>query len=300
MADTPYMHMREAQIFYDLILSHGLQDALELGFFHGVSTAYIAGAIKETGGHVTTIDLETAKARTPNIENTLERCGLRDLVDVYYEPKTFNWRLMHFLSAEPPQTFDLCYIDGGHTWVDTGFAFCLVRQMLRPGGWIVFDDLPHTFRDSSNRDKSWVRRMTEEEQVTPQVEQVFRLLVMRDPSFGCFRRIGNLGLAFKKRAVTWNGLSTDVEADLCLASQRARLDPEYRRLLLRMPARALAMVGRRPEQLYRGITFEESGTLAPLEPLIEESGTSVHYLERPEWDKRLTEDELLAMLHHQS
>ena len=43
-------------------------------------------------------------------------------------------------SADPPE-FDFVFLDAGHTWDVTGFAFFLVDRLLRPGGWLLFDDL---------------------------------------------------------------------------------------------------------------------------------------------------------------
>ncbi len=55
---TPYMKLKKANFFYDLIEAHQLRSILELGFFHGVSTVYLAGALEEIGGgKITTIDL---------------------------------------------------------------------------------------------------------------------------------------------------------------------------------------------------------------------------------------------------
>ena len=50
----PYMRLEQAIIFYEFVTENRLTNCLELGFFHGVSTAYIAGAIQDLGiGHLT-------------------------------------------------------------------------------------------------------------------------------------------------------------------------------------------------------------------------------------------------------
>jgi predicted O-methyltransferase YrrM len=293
------MRLKEARFFYDLITAHELTSILELGFFHGVSTAYLAGAVQQVGdGHVTTIDLTTAMQRKPNIEEILTTCGLRNLVEIFYEPKTFNWRLMKFLEEEPRRSFDLCYIDGGHTWVDTGFAFCLVRQLLRPGGWLVFDDIPHTFRTSSNRDKPWVLRMSEEEQVIPQVDRVFSLLTLKDNGFDTFRRINRLGIARKRPdSVPSSPAALFVETQVCAAAHLARTDPALRHRLLQQPARVLSEVSGREERLFRHVRFAESTLWSALEPDLGENGILTHFLEKPEWDKSISEESLLELMH---
>ena len=55
---------------------------------------------------------------------------------------------MEMIEAELPPTFDLVYLDGGHTWDATGFAFFLVDKLLRSGGWLIFDDIYWTINRS--------------------------------------------------------------------------------------------------------------------------------------------------------
>ncbi len=293
------MTLRSARVFYDLISAHNLASVLELGFAHGVSTAYIAGAIQEMGqGHVTSVDLTLAQARSPNIEQVLQTCGLREKVDIFYEPKTFNWRLMKFLEEEPPRSFNLCYL-GGHTWVETGYAFCLIRQMLRPDGWVVFGDLSHTYRSSRNRDSSWVLRLSEDEQTLAQVERVFTLIVMRDPSFDTFRRIGRLGFAHKRPAPEIALTDLDVERQICNAANLARTDPEFRYQLLRYPSAALASLSRASvENDYRHIRFAESDLWSPLAPDVSDNGVVTHFLEKPEWESDVTESTLVEWMRN--
>jgi predicted O-methyltransferase YrrM len=197
----PYMRLEQARILFDLIVPNRLHNCLELGFYHGTSSAYIAGAIDELqAGTLTTIDLEKALERTPNIHEVLEGAGLSQWVTVFAEPRSYNWRLMKFLEEGRTESFDFCYLDGGHTWYDTGFGFCLVDRLLKPGGWIVFDDLNYTYRNSSHSDATWVRKLPEEEQTIAQVERVFNLLVKTHPQYRAFRRTGQFGFAQKKPA----------------------------------------------------------------------------------------------------
>lgn len=284
LGDLPYMRLEHARVFYDLVTRNRLCNCLELGFFHGVSTAYIAGAIQDLGeGKLTTIDLTTAVERNPNIEWVLSVTALRHLVQVYLEPQSFNWRLMRLLEEGNFETFDFCYVDGGHTWYNTGFAFCLVERLLKPGGWVVFDDLHHTFRQSSNRDKPWVRRMPEEEQTTPQVGRVFDLLVESDPNFGSFRRMGQFGFA-RKRNATWSKEQRDLNrTDVIVASalERARDDSAFRRALFVSPAKTLGSISGCPERDFGHLRFAESGCRAPIPSETGDDGSTIVYLEKP-------------------
>jgi predicted O-methyltransferase YrrM len=179
---------------------HGSRNILELGFRHGVSTCYLAAALDDIGdGSITTIDLEAVHDEEPNVDQLLDRLGLAHLVQRFYEPTSYTWRLMKMLDDDPTPRFDLCYIDGAHDWFVDGFAFFLVDRLLRPGGWIIFDDLDWTFaRSPALSGTERVLRMPAEERTTPQVRKVFELLVVTHPGYEQFRMDGDWAFARKR------------------------------------------------------------------------------------------------------
>jgi predicted O-methyltransferase YrrM len=192
--DLPYMSLKKAQVMEDFIRKHSISNILELGFFHGVSTCYMAAALEEVDqGSIVSIDLHSAQKRQPNIEELLEKCGYLETVEFYYEPASYNWRLMKLIEAQE-RTFDLCYLDGGHDWYNTGLAFFLVDKLLRPGGWIIFDDLDWTME---HIEAQWALRKPEEERITPQVRKVWELLVKTHPQYSNFYEQGGWGYAQK-------------------------------------------------------------------------------------------------------
>jgi len=195
----PYMKFSQAQVMTDIILKNRTRNILELGFAHGVSTCYLAGAVDELGGgSVTTIDLLNAKNREPNIEMLLSRVGLQQYVTIFFEPTSYLWRLMKMLDAVNPPQFDLCYFDGGHDWYNTGYAFFLVDKLLAPGGWIIFDDLDWTYAASpALKNEENVQKMPHDERVTPQVRKLYELLVKQHNSYGHFSEKDGWGIAQK-------------------------------------------------------------------------------------------------------
>ncbi len=194
LGDLPYMTLQQGQELTAFLHEHRLSRILELGFYHGVSSCYFAAAMKEFGGDpIVTIDLVSAKERKPNIEDLIERCDLRDHVEYFYEPTSYNWRLMKFIE-EKQRSFDFCFIDGGHDWYNTGFCFFLVDKLVQEGGWVLFDDLDWTME---HIDKSWALKRTIEERTTPQVRKVWELLVKQHPNYGDFREEGRWAFARK-------------------------------------------------------------------------------------------------------
>lgn len=181
------------------IRENQLSRCLELGFAHGVGTAYLAHAVAGMeNGRVVTIDREEARSRNPDIHTALRRVGVpSDRVEIYFEPTSYTWRLMRFLEAGRQDDFDFIYIDGAHTWAVDGLAFYLCAQLLRPGGWILFDDLDWTLATSSVAGEPWVQALPIEERETPQVRKIWELLVKSHPSFDRLIDKGNWGYAHK-------------------------------------------------------------------------------------------------------
>lgn len=194
------MSLAQADRLTALIEKHQVRDILELGFAHGVSTAYMAAALGRIGGgSIVTIDREDARHRDPNIETLLARVGESDRVKIHYEPKSYNWTLMKFLEQQPRPQFDLCYLDGAHNWYVDGLAFFLVDLLLRPGGWIILDDIDWTYdRSPSLKESNFVKDMPDEERKTPQVRKVYELLVKPHPGYCNFRIDEDWAYAQKK------------------------------------------------------------------------------------------------------
>jgi predicted O-methyltransferase YrrM len=180
VGDLPHMTVKQAERITKFIADKQVETILELGFSHGVSTCYMAAVLSELGrGSIVTIDLERAREATPNIEELLDRIGESQRVKVFYEPTSYTWRMMRFLEEDTTPRFDFCYLDGAHSWFVDALAFFLVDRLLRPGGWIIFDDLDWTYATSpSLKESEEVRSMPLDEQTTSQVKKIYELLVV--------------------------------------------------------------------------------------------------------------------------
>ena len=208
VGDIPYIRPSKGKIIYDFIRKSKRENCLELGFYHGSSSCYIAAAMQENGaGHLTTIDRITALDLKPTIHDLLDDLGLENYVTPIVADKSYNWELMKIIeknsngnSSEP--IYDFCFIDGAHSWETDGFAFLLCSKLLKPGGWILFDDIGFRFNDTiENREEAtteFLSSLTEEEKRTPQIEKVFLLLVMQHFDFEDAYIDGSWGWARKK------------------------------------------------------------------------------------------------------
>jgi predicted O-methyltransferase YrrM len=196
------MTSSQAEVITDVIIKNRFQNILELGFNHGVSTCYMAGALDELGGgKITTIDLLRARDANPNVEQLLDDLGLNQYANVFYEPTSYIWRLMRMLEEDSLPRFDFCYIDGAHNWYTDGFAFFLVDRLLKPGGLIIFDDLDWTYDTSPTlKNKEFVKRKPQDERTIPQIRQVYELLVKPHPAYTEFKTVDDWAYARKSSA----------------------------------------------------------------------------------------------------
>jgi predicted O-methyltransferase YrrM len=189
---------------YDFVCEHQARQILELGFAHGVSTCYLAAALGALGtGHVLTLDDRSALRRRPTIHELLDRTGLAPLVTPIFASTTYTWELANLIERQSVDgrcapLFDFCFVDGAHSWQVDGLAFFLVEKLLKPGGWMLFDDLDWTFATSPTlRESAYVRSMPHEERTTAQVGRVFDLLVRQHPGFDEIGVEGSWGWARK-------------------------------------------------------------------------------------------------------
>lgn len=204
----PHTSEKRGRQLYDHVVRTRPEEVLELGFAHGTSSCYLAAAMEANGtGRLTTIDRRASLGLEPSLPELLERSGPSHRVEIVTPRQTYNWSLMKLIEEQTVDgvcrpRFDFCFIDGAHHWDDDGLAFLLVAKLLRPGGWVCFDDLDWTI----GRSPSWqghpeLARLDEDERTTAQVERVFTLLVKQHPDFTNFEIEGEWpwGWAQKRR-----------------------------------------------------------------------------------------------------
>ncbi len=125
-------------------------------------------------------------------EAVLARAGVADRVDVVREFSSYTWWLKEQVRArsdahgnvEP--RFDFVYLDGAKNWTVDGLAVVLVEKLLRPGGWLLMDDLDWTYADDPGREATdgvVHRELSEPERTEPHVRAIFDLIVAQHPSF---------------------------------------------------------------------------------------------------------------------
>jgi predicted O-methyltransferase YrrM len=186
---------------YDHIVRTKARDVLEIGTAHGVSAAYMGAAVHANGGgRVTTVDRTEFE---PSAREVAARAGVGDVVDVVVmEHSNYTWwlrdRIIERTDArgrvEP--AYDFCYLDGAHDWSIDGLAAILVEQLLRPGGWLLMDDLGWTYDEHGPQFAG--PELSAAERREPHMRAVFDLVVR--PRFVQVRDDGWWGWARKAPA----------------------------------------------------------------------------------------------------
>ena len=128
----PYRHggmnvpASDGRLLYDIIKEHGYTRGLEIGTSNGYSALWLGLAFKETGGRLTTIEIEPQRAR--EAKGNFEHAGLQDVID-----SRVNDALKEIPTLDGP--FDFVFIDA---WKPDYQRYLeLVLPKMKPGGVIT-------------------------------------------------------------------------------------------------------------------------------------------------------------------
>ena len=178
---------------YDHIIASRPQQVLELGTAHGVSAAYMAAALDEnSSGHLTTVD-HAGASFDPSPSEVLERAGVEHRVTIVHEHSSYNWFLKQQVEEASDSAgncsprYDFVYLDGSKNFNIDGLAVVLIEKLLRPGGWLLMDDLEWTYEHNPwivpSGDGNPLGPLSESERTEPHLRAVFELIVKQHPSF---------------------------------------------------------------------------------------------------------------------
>ena len=210
VGQVPFISRKNAKFLYELILREKTTRILELGIAHGTATCYMAAALQELGeGFITSVDLlEAQNLFMPTAEDQLEKTELSKSAEVVRMQTGYNWFLHNEILRNTVQDhcnpiYDLCIIDGPKNWTIDGAAFFFADKLLKPKGWIIFDDYNWTYdwADSMRKSTDGIshRSLSKEEKEVPHIREVFELLVKQHPDYSNFIRLedGDWALAQK-------------------------------------------------------------------------------------------------------
>jgi predicted O-methyltransferase YrrM len=132
MKDIPLPVSRETgTLLYMLTRSTRAQSILEFGTSYGVSTIYLAAALRDNGGgRIITTEFESSKVE--RARQHLTEAGLMDFVEIR------EGDALQTLAHNLPETLDLVLLDGAKA-LYRDILEC-VDQRLHPGSLVIADD----------------------------------------------------------------------------------------------------------------------------------------------------------------
>lgn len=165
----------------------------EVGIGIGATSREIAKMMKGKGAlHL--FDYEETVAK---VEQMLRSEGLVDGITVVAHGNThltydsYSWHLAKLalgeLSRGGTGIYDLAYLDGGHVFHHDAPACIALKELIRPGGYLVLDDVHWSFaksRSANPERKPEIRKRYTQDQIeTSHVMLVDRLIMKTDARF---------------------------------------------------------------------------------------------------------------------
>lgn len=144
---------------------------LEIGTFAGTSAIKLVEMIKNS--EITVIDLWEDYEEKGGVVNTVEKIKRNNIEQIFHENfaaaglkhlvtvrkgRSFDV-LISFIKSN--QTFDVIYVDGSHTLLDSYSDITLSFEILNIGGILIVDDVPFNKGDILNSPLEGVREFVE-------------------------------------------------------------------------------------------------------------------------------------------
>ena len=139
------------------------------------------------GAQVTTVD-HAGAVYLPSPEEVAAKAGVSERVAIVREYSSYTWWLKDCVAARSDEhgnvepCFNFVYLDGAKNWTIDGLAVILIEKLLRPGRWLLMDDLDWTYGQDPGRsitDGIHHRELSERELTKPHLRAVFDLIVAR-------------------------------------------------------------------------------------------------------------------------
>ncbi|RZT86606.1 putative O-methyltransferase YrrM [Pseudonocardia sediminis] len=118
------------RLLWFLVQSSGARDVVEIGTSHGVSTLWLADAVRSTGGHLSSVDAD------PDVQDAALANLVRAGLDAHVTFGTGDGGAA--LAGLDEQSVDLLFLDAERTEYPGWWPHPV--RVLRPGGVLVVDN----------------------------------------------------------------------------------------------------------------------------------------------------------------
>lgn len=113
-----------------LVKGCNAKNILEIGTSNGYSTLWLANAVEETNGNVTTVELSSERVGEALVN--FEKANLLQRIDIH------NQEAGAFLDSQLDHSFDFIFLDSERTQYMWWFEH--IKRMLQPQGLLVVDN----------------------------------------------------------------------------------------------------------------------------------------------------------------
>lgn len=157
----------------------------EIGCWHG-GTSFQFAKFLNGAGRLHLFDYED---KVQTVQHLLDEAGYSNITiwgSTYKYLDSYNWSLKQMLEDSQHARFDYVYLDGAHSWAIDALTFFLCDLLLKPGGYIDFDDYDWKMRGSSldpENVPTTAQLYTDEQIDTQQVKLIVDLLVKPNPRY---------------------------------------------------------------------------------------------------------------------
>ena len=115
------------------------------------------------------------------------KCQLVTKGNSHKQFDSYNWNLSNMIfemrKKNEAGIFDVVYLDGAHTLHHDGLAVCLLKELIKDGGFLILDDLFWSYNVSPKMREVGDQFFSEEQVTDQQILRVQELFLSNDPKF---------------------------------------------------------------------------------------------------------------------
>ena len=136
-----------------------------------------------------------------NFERFNVKCKVVAFGNSELEWDSYNWNLSNLIfqmrERNEAGLFDAAYLDGAHTFLHDGLALCLLKELLKDGGFLVLDDVD--FVCWPDYAEAYKKHMPENQMRDKQILRVRKLFLDNDPNYEALTPPNSHRAVFRKR-----------------------------------------------------------------------------------------------------
>lgn len=182
-------------------------DVAEIGIGYGATLLQILNLLSENDVYYCFDYQDTLQDLKSDLESGKFdfKCTINAFGNSHDEWDSYNWNLSSMIfdmrKKELRGIFDVVYLDGTHAFLYDGLAICMLKELIKTGGFLILDDLGWTFSGSKWGQNFGVGRLPKFQMDDMQILRAQEIFLRNDPFFeklsderayrGVFRKVAD-------------------------------------------------------------------------------------------------------------